>query len=63
MLEYFQWKTGEQAVEESKAEMIDELADIFIYCLQFADSLDVDLLEAANNKIKKNAVKYPVSEE
>ena len=42
--------------------MTDELADIFIYCLQFADSLDVNLLEAAHNKIKKNAVKYPVSE-
>lgn len=40
--------------------MIDELADVFNYCLIMASVLDVDILEAVNEKIDKNAEKYPV---
>lgn len=60
LLEHFQWKSGEEAVAHNKQEIVDEAADVFIYLIQFADLLGIDLEEAARAKMKKNAVKYPV---
>ena len=40
--------------------MIDELADVVNYSILLADRLGIDLLEAVNGKIDKNAAKYPV---
>ena len=60
----FQWLSDEQA----DAVMSDprlalqvrgELADIFAYLLQLADSLDVDLREALEEKIELNIQRYP----
>jgi NTP pyrophosphatase (non-canonical NTP hydrolase) len=39
--------------------MIEEVADILIYLLLFAHKLDIDPVQAAKNKIEKNAAKYP----
>jgi NTP pyrophosphatase (non-canonical NTP hydrolase) len=36
-----------------------ELADTFVYLLRIAEVLDIDLIEAANQKIDLNAKKYP----
>jgi len=60
LLEHFQWKSGEEAILHNKQEIADETADVFIYLLQFADLLGIDLEVAARAKMKKNAVKYPV---
>ncbi len=60
LLEHFQWMSGDEAVALNKQEIVDEAADVFIYLLQFADLLDIDLEEAARGKMKKNALKYPV---
>ena len=38
----------------------DELADVLIYLVELADTLDIDLAAAARDKIEKNALKYPV---
>jgi NTP pyrophosphatase (non-canonical NTP hydrolase) len=38
----------------------DELADVFAYLLQLADSLKIDLAVALNAKIDSNEAKYPV---
>ncbi len=35
------------------------MADIFIYLLRLADVLDIDLLAAAEEKLRLNAAKYP----
>ncbi len=40
---------------------MDECADVFNYLILIATKLDFDLTEAANNKIKKNKEKYPIS--
>ena len=63
LLEHFQWCTD----DESKAlpagqlaEVQEEMADVLLYLVRLADKLDVDLFEAANNKIVSNAQKYPV---
>jgi len=62
LVEHFQWLTEEQSQslpDEKHAEVESELADIFLYLIRIADKLDIDLLNAANNKIKINAEKYP----
>jgi dCTP diphosphatase len=64
LLEHFQWKNSEQAlthVVTSKEDISDELADIFYWVLIIAHDLDIDITQATLNKLKKNALKYPVS--
>jgi NTP pyrophosphatase (non-canonical NTP hydrolase) len=63
LAEHFQWLTAEesQSPQDGKREKIrDELADVLIYLVELADTLDVDLIAAARDKIAKNALKYPV---
>ena len=38
----------------------DEVADIFIYLIRIADKLNIDIEQAINHKIEKNAIKYPI---
>jgi len=63
LLEQFQWK-NEKAVErhirENREKIADELADVAIYLAELADNLGIDLLQAMNSKLEKNASKYPV---
>lgn len=60
LLENFQWRNSEEAVSESKQNIKEEMADVFIYLLQLAEKMDVDLQEEAFKKMEKNALKYPV---
>jgi dCTP diphosphatase len=63
VLEHFQWKSPKEVKEhgkECKDELADELADVAIYLLELADNLKIDLPKAIENKMKKNALKYPV---
>lgn len=60
LLEHFQWVSAETALERDKQGIIDEAADVFIYLLQLANVLGIDLKEAAQQKMVKNAEKYPV---
>ncbi len=64
LLENFLWKNvGEvEAItaDPSKMEKIeDELADILLFCLSFAETVGIDLSTAIDRKIAKNAAKYP----
>lgn len=63
VLEHFQWKSPEeieQYVKEYKGHISEEIADVAIYLLELSDNLGIDLVEAINFKLKKNAIKYPV---
>ena len=63
LVEHFQWLTDEQSKQlpiETLEEVRLEMADIFIYLIRLADKLDIDLINAANDKILMNAKKYPV---
>ena len=63
VLEHFQWKSTQevdQHAEDCKTEIADELADVAIYSFELADNLGINLSQAIENKIKKNALKYPV---
>ena len=63
LLEHFQWKNLEEVerhVTEHKEEVADEIADIAMYLFEIADNLQINLIDAMSNKLKKNEEKYPV---
>ena len=60
LLELFQWSAADCEVSKKRMEMLEELADIMIYCIHLADRLGVDVPEIIEAKIMKNARKYPV---
>ncbi|KOP30896.1 nucleotide pyrophosphohydrolase [Exiguobacterium sp. BMC-KP] len=60
LLELFQWKTSEEAVEKDLGKMKDELADVITYALLFANETGIDVLSAVKQKMMKNDEKYPV---
>jgi dCTP diphosphatase len=63
LLERFQWVTEADSQHLPPAELAAvraEMADVLNYLVRLADKLDVNLLEAAREKIALNAQKYPV---
>jgi dCTP diphosphatase len=65
LMEIFQWKTSDESKailkDELRSEQVEEeIADILIYALRFANVLNIDVDEAIQKKIVKNAKKYPV---
>lgn len=64
LLELFQWQTlAESRVltrdAHNKERVADEVADVLLYLLQLADHTGVDIDEAVERKLRKNAEKYP----
>ncbi len=67
LMEHFQWLTQEQAAatmqdETKRAAVADELADVLIYALDLADTLDVDVSTAIMSKLERNERRFPVGE-
>lgn len=60
LLENFQWKSSEDAIEKNLENIKDELADVFIYSILLADQMNVDIEDVIKNKLEKNQRKYPV---
>lgn len=60
LLELFQWKTSEEAVEKNLDKMKDELADVLIYAILFANELEINIESVINQKLQKNNTKYPI---
>lgn len=65
LMEQFQWLSLEesnQKLQDSvmKSQVEDEIADVLIYALSFANAANIDLKQAILNKIEKNRIKYPV---
>lgn len=63
VLEHFQWKRDEEIeeyIKKHKEDLADELADVFNYLLLLADTAEIEIIEATENKLKKNAEKYPI---
>ena len=64
LLERFQWLTEAESARLSRKELArvrEEMADVLLYLVRLADKLDVDLVAAARDKLRKNARKYPVA--
>jgi NTP pyrophosphatase (non-canonical NTP hydrolase) len=64
LAEIFQWLTPEQSrlapSSPRFAQAEEEVADVFIYLVQLADELGIDLMAAALKKVARNEAKYPV---
>ena len=65
LMEHFLWATPEQsraiatdAVKRGK--IADELADVIIYAIEFANITGLDVAAAIEAKMAANAKKYPV---
>jgi NTP pyrophosphatase (non-canonical NTP hydrolase) len=62
LVEVFQWLTEEQSAAldaDRRRRAAEEMADVLWYLVRIADRLDIDLLQAAGEKLERNAVKYP----
>jgi dCTP diphosphatase len=67
LLELFQWSRGQKDWNEVSDAAIrrrveDELADILLYIIRFADKAGMDLQVIAERKIASNAAKYPAEQ-
>ncbi|MFH1509217.1 MAG: nucleotide pyrophosphohydrolase [bacterium] len=63
VMEHFQWKSEEEMkeyIETHKKEIGEELADVLYWVLLMSKDLDINIVEALENKIVKNENKYPV---
>ena len=64
LLSLMQWKTETQiaeVVQAKRAQIQDELADVLHSVLLLASDLNVNLAEALEQKLLKDAEKYPVN--
>lgn len=57
LLECFQWNDDDFNIDNVK----EELADVLNYSIQLAISLNLDIKTIIEEKMKKNAAKYPVA--
>jgi NTP pyrophosphatase (non-canonical NTP hydrolase) len=65
LMELFQWSTSKQSLDfiqddQARTQVVDELADILIYCLSLANKIDVDLSTAILDKLSRNEDRYPI---
>jgi NTP pyrophosphatase (non-canonical NTP hydrolase) len=65
LMEHFLWVTPEAsrnvtADPSKRAKIAEELADIVIYALEFANIADLDVASIVTAKMEANAKKYPV---
>jgi len=63
VMEHFQWKSKEEMekyIVTNKSDIGEELADVLYWVLLMSADLNIDILNALEEKIKKNEEKYPV---
>ncbi len=65
LMEHFLWQSREQSITDVELPKIramveEELADILIFAIEFANVTGIDVTTAIRNKMKRNAEKYPV---
>jgi dCTP diphosphatase len=57
LLALYRW--GDEPAGGDMSAVRDELADVFMAVLRFADVAGIDLVDAARSKLHGNAIKYP----
>ena len=64
--EHFLWKEREEAIRQLREdahfreEVGEDLADVFIFCMNFANAADMDVSSLILDKVEKSNKKYPV---
>ncbi|NLJ25378.1 MAG: nucleotide pyrophosphohydrolase [Firmicutes bacterium] len=63
LMEIFQWISTDEAWQTKESDefehLQEELADVLIYCMSLANQLDIDVAAAIEDKMQKNALRYP----
>ena len=64
LMDIFKWNSNAEcdvmmSEDSSRQEAIDELADILIYAIAFANKNRINISESINQKMLKNRIKYP----
>lgn len=67
LAELFQWLPADTAKvlvqdPELKARVGEEISDVLLYLLRFADVLGVDVSAAAHSKMDANEIRFPTTE-
>lgn len=65
LAEHFQYWQGEELytnIKKFRTEIGEELSDVLYWVLLTAHDMDIDLVSAFKEKMKKNAQKYPPKE-
>jgi dCTP diphosphatase len=63
VLELYQWQTGsavDEVANSRRQDLADELADVLYFTLLMANDAKIDLAVALQDKLKRNAQKYPI---
>ncbi|CAA6677529.1 MULTISPECIES: nucleotide pyrophosphohydrolase [unclassified Lentimonas] len=65
LMEHFLWQSPEQSHVDAeavklRAKVEEELADVFIFAIEFANVTGIDIAAIIEKKMKRNAEKYPV---
>ena len=66
LLAHFRYKSEDQIEglfedKEKRQQIVEEMSDVFYNLLLLAQRYDIDLTSSFLEKMKKNALKYPVS--
>ena len=64
LLQHFVWQNADQSgqrVQERRAEIENEIADVAILLFELADNCDIDLAQAMRAKLARNEARYPVA--
>lgn len=67
IMEIFQWSEPSEGAEiladpAVRAAVADELADVLIYILSFANQVDLELSQAVRKKMARNEKRFPVDQ-
>lgn len=60
LLEDFQWKNSKEALEANSENIAEEIADVLIYSLMLCSDLNLNVKQIIQEKLNKNAQKYPI---
>lgn len=65
LMEHFLWAESKASADvvrdpRKRTKIEDELADVVIYALEFANISGIDVARAIESKLAQNAAKYPV---
>ena len=65
LMEVFQWLTNNEAndpatIEKLRSAFEDEVADVFIYLLSFANICEIDIDAIIRKKMNKNETRFPI---
>ena len=64
LMDIFKWNTNEEcermmSEKKTRQEATDEIADVMIYALAFANRNDINIADSIDQKMIKNREKYP----